>query len=214
MAEGCAVTLVSRSAETLATAKAQLLQAMPAAPVHTVVANLSAADQAQAAWADAEAQGGAVDVLVNCAGAAKRIPPDELAPQAWHDAMHAKFFPYVHMMGEASRAMGARGRGCIVNVIGAGGKAGVLAPKGVRVNGINPGATHTGRLDAGLSAIAAMNGSTREAVLENMLRTVPMGRLAQPEEIASTVVFLASAAASYITGAILTMDGGSTATVV
>ncbi|MFN3494309.1 MAG: SDR family oxidoreductase [Hydrogenophaga sp.] len=237
VAEGCAVTLVSRSAETLATAKAQLLQAMPAAPVHTVVANLSAADQAQAAWADAEAQGGAVDVLVNCAGAAKRTPPDELAPQAWHDAMHAKFFPYVHMMGEASRAMGARGRGCIVNVIGAGGKvaspthlpggsanaalmlatvgmAGVLAPKGVRVNGINPGATHTGRLDTGLSAIAAMNGSTREAVLENMLRTVPMGRLAQPEEIASTVVFLASAAASYITGAILTMDGGSTATVV
>lgn len=235
--EDCTVTLVSRGSAALEAACAQLLEAEPQARVHTVVADLSQADQAHTAYVRAVEQAGPVDVLVNCAGAARRTPPDELAHQAWHDAMNAKFFPYVHTMGEASKAMGVRGRGCIVNVIGAGGKvaspthlpggsanaalmlatvgmAGVMASKGVRVNGINPGATHTGRLDAGMAAMAAMTGSTPEGVLENMLRNVPMGRLAQPQEIANVVVFLASAAASYITGAILTMDGGATATVV
>jgi NAD(P)-dependent dehydrogenase (short-subunit alcohol dehydrogenase family) len=235
--EDCTVTLIARGGEQLQAAHAQLLEAAPKARVQWVVGDLANDDQARAAYARAVELAGPVDVLVNCAGAARRTAPDELAHQAWHDAMNAKFFPYVHMMGEASQAMGARGRGCIVNVIGAGGKvaspthlpggsanaalmlatvgmAGVMAPKGVRVNGINPGATHTGRLDAGMLAIAAMTGATPEGVLENMLRSVPMGRLAQPQEIANVVVFLASAAASYITGAILTMDGGTTATVV
>lgn len=235
--EGCTVTLISRGSTQLEAARAQLLALSPQARVQWVVGDLTQADQARAAYARAVELAGPVDVLVNCAGAARRTPPDELAHQAWHDAMDAKFFPYVHMMGEASQAMGSRGQGCIVNVIGSGGKvaspthlpggsanaalmlatvgmAGVMAPKGVRVNGINPGATHTGRLDAGMAAIAAMTGATPEGVLENMLRNVPMGRLAQPTEIANAVVFLSSAAASYITGTILTMDGGATATVV
>ena len=61
-------------------------------------------------------------MLVNSAGAARRTPPEELSAQAWHDAMNAKFFTYVHMVDLVVKKMGARGRGAIVNVVGAGGK--------------------------------------------------------------------------------------------
>jgi short-subunit dehydrogenase len=61
-------------------------------------------------------------VLVNSAGAAKRYPPDELSAVAWRDAMDAKFFSYIHPTDVIGRRMVARGRGAIVNVIGAGGR--------------------------------------------------------------------------------------------
>ena len=59
---------------------------------------------------------------VNSAGAARRTPLEELQAQAWHDAMNAKFFTYVHMLDTVVKKMGARGQGAIVNIVGAGGK--------------------------------------------------------------------------------------------
>jgi len=176
-------------------------------------------------------------VLVNSAGAARRTPPDELTPQAWHDAMQAKYFSYLHMIDPAIKRMAQRGQGVIVNVVGAGGKvaspihlpggaanaalmlvsAGLAAaygPRGVRVNAVNPGATLTERLREGLSAEARLQGITPDEALERSRAKLPLGRLATPEEIANAVVFLASPKASYITGAILAMDGAVTPMVV
>jgi NAD(P)-dependent dehydrogenase (short-subunit alcohol dehydrogenase family) len=132
--------------------------------------------------------------------------------------------------------MAARGHGAIVNIIGMGGKvanpihlpggaanaalmlatAGLAAaygPKGVRVNAISPGGTLTGRVQEGLAVEAKMTGTAAADLLARQQAKIPLGRLATPEEIARVTLFLASNAASYVTGAIIPMDGGSSAVI-
>ena len=237
--EGAHVTLVSRSADNLAAGRLALLAAYPLADLRiaTIVADLTDPLAAVAALDQAEAADGPVDVLVNSAGAAKRTPPDELTPQAWHDAMQAKYFTYIHMIDPVIQRMGARGKGVIINIIGSGGKvasashlpggaanaalmlvsaglAAAFGAKGVRVNAVNPGLTLTDRLKTGLAVDARMQNITSEEVLLRANARQPLGRLAEPREIADAVVFLASARASYITGALLSMDGALTPMVV
>ena len=111
--EGARVSLVSRHQNHLDTAARQLAHEFPGAAgqIGTFVADLQSAEQAGQALSQAEQMHGSVDVLVNCAGAARRTPPDELNAQAWHDAMNAKFFTYVHMVDLVVKSMGQRGRG-------------------------------------------------------------------------------------------------------
>jgi len=66
----------------------------------------------------------------------------------------------------------------------------------VRVNAVNPGQTHTGRLQAGPEAAAKLEQISVEEALRRATQAVPLGRLAQPEEIANAVLFLASSCAS------------------
>ena len=65
---------------------------------------------------------GAIDVLVNSAGAARRSAPADLDAAAWHAAMDAKYFSYIHPLDAVLKRMAARGRGAVVNIIGSGGK--------------------------------------------------------------------------------------------
>jgi len=229
-AEGARVAMISRSRANLDAALAAL---PPSAhrPV-AIAADLVRAEEAARAITEAERSLGPIDVLVNSAGAAKRHPPDELTAQAWHDAMDAKFFSYLHPTDIVVKAMAARGRGAIVNIVGQGGKvanpvhlpggaanaalmlataglAAAYAGKGVRVNAINPGLTLTGRVHEGLAAEARMTGLSPDEVLARMKQRIPLGRLGTPEEVARVAVFLASDAASYVSGAIVPMDGAS-----
>ena len=237
--EGAKLSLVSRDAANLEAAVQTLSGEFgdAAARVGTFAADLQDAGQAQHALDAAEALHGPVDVLVNSAGAARRTPPDELNPQAWRDAMDAKYFTYIHMIDPVIKRMGLRGSGAIVNVVGAGGKvaspihlpggaanaalmlisgglASAYAARGVRVNAVNPGATVTGRLTEGLKAAARLEQISVDEALARATRNVPMGRLAEPHEIANAVLFLASPQASYVTGIVMTMDGASVAMVV
>jgi NAD(P)-dependent dehydrogenase (short-subunit alcohol dehydrogenase family) len=230
LSEGAKVALVSRSRANLDTALATLPKG--AHPPLLLVADLTRADDAERMAVDAEAALGPIDVLVNSAGAAKRYAPDDLSAQAWHDAMDAKFFSYMHPTDAVLRRMVARGRGVVVNIIGSGGKvanpmhlpggaanaalmlattglAAAFGPKGVRVNGINPGGTLTGRVQQGLAVEAKMTGLPEAELLARNQAKIPLRRLGSPEEVAQVAVFLASDAASYVTGAIVPMDGGS-----
>jgi short-subunit dehydrogenase len=235
--EGAKVTLVSRDTANLNAARQTLQATFAADRIHTVAANLRDALAALAALDSAEVRFGAVDVLVNSAGAAKRTPAAELTPEAFADAMQAKYFTYVHMITPTVQRMAARGAGTVVNVVGNGGKvaspihlpggaanaalmlvsAGLAAaygPQGIRVNAINPGLTRTDRLQEGLAADARLKGIDTEEAMAQAVAKIPMGRMAEPEEIANAVLFLASSKASYVTGICLSMDGAMTPIVV
>ncbi|HEX6793495.1 MAG TPA: SDR family oxidoreductase [Casimicrobiaceae bacterium] len=233
-AEGARVAIVSRSRANLDAALAKIRHVEH--PPVAFVADLVDAGQSIAMVDDVERTLGPIDILVSSAGAAKRSPPDDLSPAAWHAAMDAKFFSYIHPLDAIVKRMAARGHGAIVNIIGQGGKvaspvhlpggaanaalmlttAGLAAaygPSGVRINAINPGGTLTGRMQEGLSAESRMTGLSPEALLERQQARIPLRRLGTPEEIAQVALFLASPRASYVTGAIVPMDGGAGAVI-
>ena len=228
--EGARVVLVSRSAANLEAALASF-PAVRHAPL-TNVADLVYADQALRMIDDVERDVGAIDILVNSAGAARRYAPQDLDASAWHAAMDAKYFSYIHPLDAVLKRMAARGRGTVVNIVGSGGKvanplhlpggaanaalmlasvglAAAFAPKGIRINAINPGSTLTGRVQEALKVESRMTGLAEDELTKRAKARIPMGRLGTPEEVARVALFLASDAASYVTGAIVPMDGGS-----
>jgi NAD(P)-dependent dehydrogenase (short-subunit alcohol dehydrogenase family) len=151
--------------------------------------------------------------------------------------MDAKFFTYMNTIDFVLPRMVDRRTGTIVNIVGTGGKiasplhlpggaanaalmlasAGLAAAwghAGIRVNVINPGATFTDRVQMSLEAESRSTGSSPAELLHQNQQRIPLGRYANPEEVADAALYLASARASYITGASLTMDGGLTPLVV
>ena len=231
VAEGARVAITSRSQENLDNASAALSAAIG------IAADLTDPDQALRMVDAVERELGPLDVLVNCAGAARRTPADELTPSLWKAAMDAKYFTYINVIDPVVKRMASRGAGVIVNVIGAGGKvaspihlaggaanaalmlatAGLgnaYAGRGVRVVGVNPGLTDTARVAEGMLADARAAGITEEEARRRSIARLPLGRMAKPEEVANAVLFLASSKASYVTAVTLGMDGGQVPVVV
>jgi NAD(P)-dependent dehydrogenase (short-subunit alcohol dehydrogenase family) len=230
LAEGARVAIVSRSPENLAAARAELpeLECFAADLINPAIAG--------AMVAQAEEKFGPIDILVNSAGAAKRVAFEELTPEAWRASMDAKFFSYINVADPLVKLMGARGQGVIVNIIGSGGKmasvthisggaanaalmlataglARAYASQGVRVVGVNPTLTETERYKEGLAALARQEGISLVEAGARSVKALPLGRLAQPEEIADAVVWLASDRASYISGVTLGVEGAQYPTV-
>ena len=224
-AEGARIAICSRSRDNVERACAELKDAFG------VAADLTDAEAAGKMIDTVEERLGPLDVLVNSAGAAKRTPPDSLTPAVWRDALDAKFFSYINVIDPMVKRMAKRGGGVIVSVIGAGGRvasathlaggaanaalmlatAGLgatYARKGVRVVGVSPGLTETGRVAEGLAAEARLANIAVDEARRRSVERIPIGRMASPREIADAVLFLASAKASYITGVTLSMEGG------
>lgn len=232
--EGARVSISSRSEENLEQAHQTLVK--EGINVVTTRADFSNPKDAQAAASQTEKLLGPIDILINSAGAAKRRPWEKLDSEAWHQGMDSKYFTYVHAMDAVRAGMIERRRGSIVNIIGMGGRAATamhlsggaanaalmlvtagwanaLAKYGIRVNAVNPANTLTDRLQEALRLDAEKQGITEAEALRRSEERVPLGRLAKPEEVASVVVFLASDQASYVTGAIIPMDGGRLAVI-
>lgn len=231
VAEGARVALVSRSEENLKKAKATLRDA------YTIAADLTDAAAAAAMVERVEREFGPLDVLVNSAGAAKRTDAAELTPAAWRAGMDAKYFTYIHVIDPLIKRMAARGRGAVINIIGSGGKvaspthlaggaanaalmlataglAFAYAGKGIRVVGLNPGVTNTERVSQGMKAEAQRAGISEAEATRQAKARLPLGRFADPEEIADIVVFAASERGRYLTGANLSTDGAASHVVV
>ena len=226
LAEGAKVAIASRNRDNLERAAAA------SGATLWIAADLTRPEPSRDMARQVSDKLGGIDILVNSAGAAKRYLPDDLDAGAWHAAMDAKYFTYIHAMDAVLPDMASRGAGCVVNVIGMGGKvaspihlpggaansalmlatvglAQVYAPKGIRINAVNPGATLTDRVKEALRLEATARKMTEEEVLTQGQSRVPLRRYASADEIASVVAFLASERASYVTGAIIPMDGGS-----
>jgi NAD(P)-dependent dehydrogenase (short-subunit alcohol dehydrogenase family) len=230
LAEGARVAIVSRSQANLDAARRIL-------DCRCFAADLTDAAAAAAMVERVEQEFGALDVLVNSAGAARRTDAAELTPAAWHAGMDAKYFSYIHVIDPVVKRMAARGRGAIVNIIGSGGKlpsdihlpggaanaalmlataglAHAYAAQGVRVVGINPGLTRTERVSEGMKAEARRAGISEEEALARAMRRLPLGRLAEAAEIADIAVFAASERGRFLTGANISADGVATPSIV
>jgi NAD(P)-dependent dehydrogenase (short-subunit alcohol dehydrogenase family) len=94
------------------------------------------------------------------------------------------------------------------------GLAAAWGPRGIRINAVNPTLTLTDRLVEGFAVDARLRNVSQEEVRQQAEKKLPLGRLARPEEIAAAVLFLASPRASYVSGAILSMDGAAVPMVV
>ena len=178
---------------------------------------------------------GGLDVLVNNVGVARQARFEEVDDDEWELYWLLNVMSYVRAIRAALPHLRAGGGGVIVNVSSTAGKrpstamphysvtkaavlslsrlvADLYAKDGIRCNAVTPGPTATDAWlgEGGLAdQQAARSGRTREEVLAAIGAGRPLGRLAQPEEIAAVVVFLCSDRASYVTGAAWSADGGT-----
>lgn len=227
--EGCGLVLAARGRETLEALAASLRAAHPGLPVDVHVCDLSRTaeqDALCAAWPD-------VDILVNNAGANPPGTLDAIDDATWRAAWELKVFGFINVTRGLHARMAARGRGVIVNVIGAAGERmnagyivgstgnaalmafsralGAAAPdRGVRVVGINPGLVATDRAQMLVRrwAEAEFGDPERWAELPQV-RALPFGRMAEAREVGELAAFLASDRAGYISGTVVTIDGGA-----
>jgi NAD(P)-dependent dehydrogenase (short-subunit alcohol dehydrogenase family) len=178
---------------------------------------------------------GPIECLVNNVGEAYQTTFEELSDEQWDDMWQLNVMSYVRCIRAVLPAMRTAGRGVIVNVSSTAGKrpstgmpnysvtkaavlslsrlvADLYAKEGIRCNAVAPGPTATDAWlgEGGLAdQQAARSSKTRLQVLETVGAGRPLGRLAEPEEIASVIAFLCSDRASYVTGSAWSADGGT-----
>jgi 3-oxoacyl-[acyl-carrier protein] reductase len=179
---------------------------------------------------EAEERFGPLDVLVNNVGGTEIRRLEELTDADWQASFELNLMSAIRATQAALPGMRARGRGTIVNVSSTAAKrpstsmpdysvmkaallsfsrlvADLYAKDGVRCNAITPGPTAT-QAWLGDGGLADQQGD-RDEVLAKVAAGRPLGRLAEPAEIAAVIVFLCSPQASYVTGAAWSADGGT-----
>ena len=233
--EGARVLLVARDADELARVGAQI-----DGGCEILAADVTDPDDGERIVAACVERFGAVDVLVNNAGTSFVRPLEELTDEDWQSQWELHVMGPMRLMRAAAPRMAAAGGGRIVNLCSSAGKRPSLtnpayavtkaaqlslsrvfadrhAGDAVLVNAVAPGAVTSPLWTApgGLADQAAeARGISHDEALRAQAAKIPLGRLAEPEEIAAVIVFLCSARASTVTGAAWSADGGTVATII
>jgi len=177
---------------------------------------------------------GRIDILVNCAGVPFNVVPFiHLSTQEWHRVINVNLFGTFLCCREVGAVMAQQESGKIVNIASLNSvspaalsvaynvsKAGVasltqtlateLAPFGVNVNAISPGPITTEFHDTVMPQRAVTLGITTEAMIERVRASIPLGRWGKTDDVAKTVLFLASSQSEWMTGQNLIVAGGLT----
>lgn len=221
LTDGAKVVLFASRQETADKAIAQLKEEVPGCEVEAMWPKLTDAEAVKSAMEQIHTQFGRIDILVNNAGTSDATPFDQYTSDIFQKVMDLN----VTAMYNATRAvvpyMEEQQKGVIINISSmvsiTGQPSGVayptskfavngftvslareLGPKGIRVDAVAPGIINTDMMRA-----------VPKSVIEPLIARIPLRRLGEAEDIANAVCFLASDKASYITGAILSVDGMS-----
>ncbi len=228
---GANVTLVSRNTERLSEALNELDTSQGQQHDFLVTDFSDAADLHKKVHG--LVSGKPIHILINNTGGPPGGPISAASGQAFLEAFNNHLICNHILMQLTTPGMKEAGFGRIINIISTSVKqpieglgvsntirgavanwaktlAGELGPHGITVNNVLPGSTMTGRLEEIANANAAKTGATSATVFENWKKEIPLRRIAEPSEVAAAVAFLASPAASYITGINLPVDGGRT----
>lgn len=215
--EGCSVCVLDRSAD----ARARVADELPDLAA-VIDADVSSLAQVEAAFDQAIARMGSVDVLINNAGISIRHHFLDITPEEWDEVLGVNLTGVFYVAQTAARHMVARGSGAILNTASTAGstgyphyadysasKGGVIAltramalelAPAVRVNAISPGYVLT----------PMQRAEYTDEMLAAVDKKIPLGRHAKPEEIAALFAFLASDDAAFATGHVYVMEGGET----
>ncbi|HYG85426.1 MAG TPA: SDR family oxidoreductase [Azospirillum sp.] len=231
--EGVRLALIGRDAQRLDTAASALSDEGPGRAL-AVTCDCTVPQDIERAVARTQEVFGSIDILVNNAGATPMGRLDTLDDAEWERSWSLKVMGYVRFARAVIPGMRARRWGRIVNVIGRSGYQPLpdyiagstinaallaftkalskqLAPDNVLVNGINPGPIDTERWELVTRQRAALEVVDPAAIHARAVASVPQGRLGRAEEVAAMAAILCSERASFVSGALLNVDGGSLA---
>ena len=222
--EGAAVTVFGSRQETADKAVAKLREAHPQAQVWGRAADLTSLDDVVEAFSAAAADMGGLTSVVNNAGISQSTPLLDYTAEEWQKVVDLNITAVFNGCYAAAKIFEEAGVGGTITSTSSmvskyGQTAGVgypaskyavngitqslsreLAPKGIRVNAVAPGITNTDMVKA-----------LPDEMIQPLIATIPLGRIGEPEDVANAFVFLASELASYVTGAVLPVDGAARA---
>ncbi|MBI4185063.1 MAG: SDR family oxidoreductase [Proteobacteria bacterium] len=227
-ASGADVAIAARRPDVLEAARAEIAR-VSNGRVFAYPCDVADAAQVGGLFEAAERDLGQIDILVNNAGTSKRGPFETITDQVWMDDFNLKLFAAIRLCRLAFPGMKARRWGRILNILNSGAKAppaegaptAVTRAAGMALTKVlaGEGAAHNVLVNALLTGIFVTEqwqrrwqrdpkGLSFEDFVTAQGKTVPIGRMGDPEEYANIACFLASDAASYITGTAVNVDGG------
>lgn len=229
-AQGADVAICSRGRESIEAAAREISE-QTGRQVVAFTADLTKADDARRYVEDAHAALGRIDILVNNAGSAPGGIIETLTEDDWEQALQLKFMGYVRCLRHALPIMVKQGGGRVVNLIGNDGVkpsyweiapgaanaagqnltkslAGQYGKHGISFVAVNPGPVRTERWSGLVKAMARDMNLSYEVADTLAPDSIPMGRIAEAQEVANLVTMLASPLMHYVTGTMIEIDGG------